>query len=1024
MDLREKRVSVPLVPMLLVLCLSFGIALAGWFFYASEETALRASAEENLSSIAGLKIKQLMDWRRERLGDARMFSDNPFNVQQIQPFLEDQTGTAPREDILAWMKAIRDFNDYQDVVLVDAQGVERLVVGTSEGGLGAYARANIVEVLRTGQPMLSDIHRGEYVQELHIDLYVPLHAGHGSGGTPQCVGVFLLRIIPDQFLYPLIQWWPVPSVSAETLLVRREGEEVVFLNELKLKKAPPLSLRFPVSTPDLPAAMAARGEEGVIPGKDYRGVRVLSAIRRVPDSPWYMVSKVDEAEILAPLRAYAWFIAAMTVTLIVFTALVFVFWWKRRETQAHLRQYEAEKAFRQTEDRLRALFTANLVGIRVSDIEGNVREANDEFLRTVGYTRSEFNAHGLRVHEVTPPDHQAVDRMHFEEAKKTGICAPYEKQYLRRDGSRGWALIGYALAGEQRDETVAFVLDITEKKRVELQLRQNNEVRRVVNTLLLLSLEEISLEEILERALETILSIDWLTGVASGAVFLVEKGGEELVLKTHRNMSPGRLTACGTIPFGKCHCGNAAASGQIVFGKQEDGCCRGAEDESRHAFYCVPLVLSGKTLGVIALCVEASHVRDAREEEFLRTLASVLTGIVRHKRAEEERQLLEVQLAQSQKMESIGSLAGGVAHDFNNMLSVILGHLELLLEDLPAQSRSLREPLGEIQKAAERARDLTHQLLAFGRKQVLRMQMLDLTLVVGGFEKMLSRIIGEDIELSTCLAKDLGLVRADPVQIEQVLLNLAVNARDAMAQGGKLIIETMNIALDADYANKHTDVTPGDYVMLAVSDTGQGMDGETQRRVFEPFFTTKERGTGLGLATVYGIVKQHGGNIWVYSEPGRGTVFKVYLPRVSSEEEDVAVETADFEGSGGSETILVVEDDASVRALVCAVLAKNGYQIIAAPGPCEALRLAEEHGPIQLLLTDVVMPEMSGREVYEQVIALQPDIKVVFMSGYTDNVIAHHGVLDKGLYFIQKPFTTQNLTRCVRAALSGVPPVR
>ena len=386
-----------------------------------------------------------------------------------------------------------------------------------------------------------------------------------------------------------------------------------------------------------------------------------------------------------------------------------------------------------------------------------------------------------------------------------------------------------------------------------------------------------------------------------------------------------------------------------------------------------------------------------------------------------ERKHLEDQLRQAQRLESIGRLAGGVAHDFNNLLTAINGYSDLLLDRLEEGS-PLREDLQVIRDAGERAAALTHQLLAFSRKQVLEPKVLDLNSVVARVERMLRRVIGEDVDLVTVPAPELGSVEVDPTQIEQIILNLAVNARDAMPGGGKLTIETANVELDEEYAKQHVGVTPGAYVMLAVSDTGVGMDAETQRRIFDPFFTTKKKGegTGLGLSTVYGIVKQSGGNIWVYSELGQGTTFKVYLPRVDRPADSVSVQRASADSMHGSESILIVEDEASVRKLAREILEQHGYKVLDAYSGREALSLAGRHRhPIHLMVTDVVLPDMHGPELVKRLSSLRPDMRVLYCSGYTDNAIVHHGVLDSETAFLQKPFTPQSLLRKVREVLGG-----
>jgi PAS domain S-box-containing protein len=393
----------------------------------------------------------------------------------------------------------------------------------------------------------------------------------------------------------------------------------------------------------------------------------------------------------------------------------------------------------------------------------------------------------------------------------------------------------------------------------------------------------------------------------------------------------------------------------------------------------------------------------------------VATDITRRKQ-------LEDQLRQSQKMEAVGRLAGGVAHDFNNLLTAILGHADLLLEETPGEDRR-RGDLAGIKGAAERAAGLTRQLLAFSRKQILQPKVLDLNNVVSGVGTLLQRLIGEDIELRITPAPQLGSVEADPGQVEQVILNLAVNARDAMPRGGRLTIETANVELDAAYAREHVAVEPGSYVMLAVSDTGVGMSEEVKAHLFEPFFTTKEQGqgTGLGLATVYGIVKQSGGCIWVYSEPGRGTAFKIYLPRLTACSQVAASAPAHQEADSlaGAGTILLVEDEEAVRRLASRVLAARGYTVLSAANGLQALDTVQRHpGAIDLVITDVVMPQMSGRELAELVRPRRPATKILYVSGYTDDAIVRHGVLDAGVVFLQKPFTPDGLARKVKEILS------
>jgi two-component system, cell cycle sensor histidine kinase and response regulator CckA len=423
----------------------------------------------------------------------------------------------------------------------------------------------------------------------------------------------------------------------------------------------------------------------------------------------------------------------------------------------------------------------------------------------------------------------------------------------------------------------------------------------------------------------------------------------------------------------------------------------------------VPVLVGGTAIDGatnIRFVVDLSERRDAEESK------------VRQDRAEKTLQQTELQLRQSQKMDAVGRLAGGVAHDFNNVLSVILSYSQMLLDDMKPGNPD-QEYMEEIQKAGHRAADLTRQLLMFSRQQILSPKVLDLNDTLANMDKMLQRLVGEDVEMKILPGNSTGRVRVDPGSIEQVVMNLAVNARDAMPKGGKLTLEILNVSLDQAYAQEHLGVVPGPYVMLAVSDNGMGMDKETQNRIFEPFFTTKEvgKGTGLGLSTVFGIVQQSGGHIAVYSEPGKGTTFKVYLPQVDAKLETVqtVVHTSAFRGT---ETILLVEDEDQVRSVAFGILRRNGYQVIEARNAGEALLLCEKHAdPIHLLLSDVVMPQMSGPELAKRLAQVRPDMKILCMSGYTDDAVLRHGLVESGLAFLQKPFTSETLPRKVRAVL-------
>ena len=439
----------------------------------------------------------------------------------------------------------------------------------------------------------------------------------------------------------------------------------------------------------------------------------------------------------------------------------------------------------------------------------------------------------------------------------------------------------------------------------------------------------------------------------------------------------------------------------------------------------VPIVVEGGLIGFMGFeSMRAVRRWQEADQALLRVLGEMFGNAIARQRSEAALRASQGQLLQAQKIDAIGRLAGGVAHDFNNLLTVIIGCSDLMLPRL-GSSAPLRPYLLEIKGAGERAAVLTRQLLAFSRKQIFEPKVVDLNQIVANMGSMLLRLIGEHIDLIVAPGSELWPVKADPSQIEQVIMNLTINARDAMPDGGKLTIETCNVDLDEEYASRHIVSNPGPYVMMAISDTGHGIDHATQARIFEPFFTTKEqgKGTGMGLAIVYGIVKQSNGFIWVYSELEQGASFKVYLPRYVGTSETTDVESRqNMKPAQGSETILLVEDESAIRRLLTELLKYSGFTILQADNGVEALQVADQHaGPIHLLITDIVMPQMSGRVLAEQLIVRRPDMKVLYISGYEANAIVHQGILDEGAPFLPKPFSNDALLKKIHKLLN-LPP--
>jgi PAS domain S-box-containing protein len=608
------------------------------------------------------------------------------------------------------------------------------------------------------------------------------------------------------------------------------------------------------------------GKEGNIRALDANGLPLVAAVRRVPDSPWYLIAKMNEDEVQAPVRRRSLMLGLGAVSLILAVGAIIMLWWRRQQLQFYRERYEAEterraleeraaRALQESESRFRSIFEQAAIGIADSSLDARFIRVNQRFCKIMGYSREELL--GLTFREITHPDDLARDEKLVAQLLSGELSSfAVEKRYRRKDGGVVWA---------------------------------------------------------------------------------------NLLLSLHRSSSGGPL-----------------------------------------------------------------H------------FVAVVEDVTGQKRAEEERRNLERQLLQAQKMESVGRLAGGVAHDFNNHLTVINGYCAMLLDEMdPADP--LRESVDEILLAGNRAAALTRQLLTFSRKQVAEPSVISLNDVVADARKMLSRLIGDDVEIVTNLDADAGSVLADSSQINQVLMNLAINARDAMPGGGRIIVETSNTDLDEGYAAQHAGVEAGPYVLLSIADTGAGMTPEVVQHIFDPFFTTKEigMGTGLGLSTVYGIVRQAGGWIWVYSEPGRGSTFKIYLPRAGAAPERPAAPVSAVESPRGTETVLVVEDQPEVRKLTLAMLESQGYRLLEAASGSEALSLCQRYPErIHLLITDVVMPGMTGRELAMRLVALRPSLKTLYTSGHGVTAIAHEGVLEAGAAYLSKPFSPAQLAAKVREVLS------
>ncbi len=1080
------------------------VLTGGAWFFRSQERQHRQHLDSQLQSIAQLKSNQIVGWRKELLTDAEAIAGNPFVAGTLTRWFAapDPAATA---QILAWFGGLQQHYGYSDLQLLDTTGAVRLSLSGNNEALVPETRAAFDQAMRASRPTLSDLHQSHPNEPPHMGAFAPIFADGDRPGS--AVGCLVLRSNAAGFLYPMIQSWPVESRTAETLLVRRDGNDVLFLNELRHRRDTALRLRIPVANAELPAAMAVAGKHGLADGRDYRGEEVIALTTAIPDSSWFMVTKIDAAEALADWRLQAWYIIGLTLAVgLCLTAGLGVIWQRYRKKH-YQAAFQAEAERRESEARYRTTLMSVGDGVIACDRDGRVKLLNPVAEVLTGW--SQADACGRPVEEVFVivnedtrlPVENPVNRVLREGivvglANHTSLITPGGVEFPIADS-------GAPIFDDQQQITGAVLVfrDQTEERRAEAALRRlthllqraeemagmgcwefdfktrtvwaSPSARRIYG----LSEETWTIEEVqtlplaeyrpaLNRALKALVR----DHEPYDMEFRIRRptDGALVEIRSQAEYNPGENKI-----FGVIH--------DITEQRRIEAAIRESESRYRSLFqsnHAVMLLVdpdSGMVVDANPAAVRyygwsreallgkrISEINTLSPEEIAEALASVQSGLknsfeFKHRRAdgsvrdvevysgplqvagenriysivhdvtdrkqaEEQRERLQEQLLQAQKLESVGRLAGGVAHDLNNLLSPILGYSDVLLMDLP-ETDDRRKYVQYIIQAGVRARDLVRQLLAFGRKQTLVVETVDLNELAAGFAHLLRRTVREDIGIEMIAAPALPTVRVDTGQIEQVIMNLVVNAQDAMPQGGRIVIETAAVVLDQEYADSHADVLPGPYVQLTVSDTGCGMSDEVREQIFAPFFTTKEKGkgTGLGLATAYGIVKQHGGHIWVYSEPDQGTTFKIYLPAAEMAIAPQPVEAAEDEEhtpTGGA--VMVVEDNDMVRQLTVDVLNRRGYTVLEAASGAQCLELIKAHaGPLDLLLTDVVMPEMNGKALYKQAVQLRPGLKVLYMSGYTENVIASRGVLDQGVNFIQKPFAPRSLAAKVREVLAS-----
>ncbi len=1241
LNIRPRRRIWVIAFALIVLILSSG----AYRYYRTEMESIRNEKYATLASIGELKAGQIQWWIKERRADAERLAKDQLLIDVENRDLENSLSRATKDRLRGHLKIEMMDGVYSDVLLFDSRGKILLAAQDDSHPGGPEILPALTASRESRRAVLSNFYRCPK-GVVHLDTVAPVFDGRG-----RLLRYVILRSNAEKILFPLIQSWPTPSATAETLLVKRVGEEVLYLNELRHRSGTALSFSIPLTRTDLPAVQAVLGRTRIFDGRDYRGVEVLADLRPIQGTPWFMVAKIDIAEILAERNKRASLILTIVVIVIILAGSLTAFYYRKHQVGLYRQALMAQHGKAEAQGRLKATLYSIGDAVIATDAEGRVRQMNPVAEELTGWREEESLGSPLEerfqiVNEETRatvenpvqralregmvvglanhtllisrdgfqrPIADSAAPIHDENGSIIGVVMVFRDQTAERASQRlleeseqryrtlantgsamiwtsgidkkcdyfnrpwldfrgrtinqelgdGWlegvhpddmsfCLDTYVSAfdrresfsmayrlrrhdgeyrwvqddGQPRYDTqgnflgyIGHCLDVTELKRAEQSI--NEQKLRLSQTI-----------EFLPDATFVIDSrgtvIAWneamenLTGIASSE--MLGQADYAYALPFYRERRPimidlalnpddriaqsyasfhrenGRIVSESYFENfrdrGETWLWNTASlfyapDGQVLGAIEiirDITSIKQAERQQQHSLSLLNAALDSTRDGILVVdksgritrwnqkfaamwkispAALASYDNVALEyvlpqlanpDQFLDKVSEIYAqedrtsfdyvefrdgrlferysqpqrigdeivgrvwsfhDITQQRLAESDRLKIEAQFYQAQKMEAVGRLAGGIAHDFNNMLNVIIGHTEMAEMKMDPAS-PLQGNIEEIAKAARRSADLVGQLLGFARKQLVSPEVLDINDATENMLKMLRTTIGEDIDLIWKPSGHLWPVTIDPVQVSQLLANLVVNARDAISGNGKIIIETDNREFDVTYCGQHAGFIPGQYVMLSVTDDGCGMSKDTMSKLFEPFFTTKPQGmgTGLGLATVYGIVKQNNGFINVYSEPSQGSTFKIYLPRATSEI-DPSVEPQSWkEMPRGSETILLVEDEPALLQIGEELLKYLGYKVLIANSPNQALQLALEYeGEIGLLLTDVVMPEMSGRELSQKICALRPGIKLLFMSGYTANVIAHKGVLDGGINFIQKPFSLDDMAVKIRNVL-------
>ena len=958
------------------------IAGLGYTHYRATEEHVYSEKAQDLAAIGTLKAEQVTEWRRERLADAIRFAQGPTLTRAL--------AKTDDSDLHTMLVLNRKGSFYEDTLLLSQTGaILRSATASPIPTTPATKRALEI-ALATRSPTLSDFFLCDN-GTVHIDTAAPVCE---ADGRP--TAAFILRSNAEDFLYPMLRSWPVTSDSAETLLVRREGKEAVILNTPHSPLDTAEKLRIPLTRTVSPAVQAVLGRQGLFRGKNYLGVEVLADLRPIRNSDWFMVAQVDRSEILKEVRYSAVATTRLAILGILLVAAVTAFGYRRQQASLYRNLYCAEREQRAYAEKFRTILYSIGDAVITSDEKGCVQQMNAVAEQLTGWSEADAFKRPLDdVFHVVAEETRAPLVNPVQRVLTEGQIASLANHsvLIARDGTEHLIADSGAPIRDESGALVGVVLvfrDQTAEHESQRALRES------------------------ERRLSTLMNN--LPGMAYRC--------DCDTYWTMRFVSEGCQTLTGYKPSDLIENAGIAYADLIH------------PDDRQYVWDAVIQAIKVRQPFMLEYRIRMADWSEKwvwergcaviRPDGSTEALEGFITDISERKQASAEQTRLVEQLHQSQKIEAVGRLAGGIAHDFNNMLSIILGNAELAMGRL-GNNNPAHSELREIITASSHTAELVKRLLAFASKQTVTPRSMNLNDAISDMLPMLHRLIGEEIVVEWSPGSDLWPVLLDPGQLGQILVNLAVNARDAIIDVGRISIATRNVTYTQPAGGVQEGAANGDYVLLSVNDSGCGMDATTQSRIFEPFFTTKQpgAGTGLGLPTVYGIVKQNKGFIELESKPAAGSRFAVYLPRLAAHHPlpttlPPVTASPPLLPQSGTETILLVEDEPALLGLTHILLKKMGYTVLPAKNAETALEQARTFaGSIHLLLTDVVMPGMNGRDLWKKLSSQKPDLKVLFMSGYTSNILSNRGMIEGPFHFIQKPFTMDDLSTKLREALAS-----